>query len=155
MKGIYCLLFCLLIPLLPLSSAQAVETIVTDQYTIYHYTENVSRLDITTRWRPYTITVVHGDEGILLIDTGISFEAEVVDKAIAHISDQPIKKIILTHSHPDHAGGVARLGKNADLYANKEGEFEGFFNLEPVATYPYPVNFYPGFAFVCIQQRND
>jgi len=133
------LIFLILLPLLVFAVPS--EKLVREDYTIYHYSKNVSRLDITIGWRPYTVTIVHGDEGVLLIDTGIFFDGDIIEEAIKEITEEPIKKVILTHSHPDHAGGIARFGKNAEIYANHKGEWQKFYSLPPLKTYPYPVNF--------------
>src|SRR5271163_315081 len=44
-------------------------------------------------------------EGDVLINTGISFNAEENYRRLTAVSSKPLKKIILTQSHEDHIGG--------------------------------------------------
>ena len=59
------------------------------------------------------ITLQVGNEGVLLVDTGLAPISDKVIAAIRKISDEPIRYIINTHIHRDHAGGneaIAKLG---------------------------------------------
>ena len=59
------------------------------------------------------ITLQVGDDGILLIDSGVAAMSEKVLAAIHGLSDKPIRYIINTHVHADHTGGnetIARAG---------------------------------------------
>ena len=57
------------------------------------------------------IAVQAGDEGVLVVDTGLAQNADQVIAAIKKLSDKPIRWIINTHVHPDHTGGNAALSK--------------------------------------------
>jgi len=57
------------------------------------------------------ITVQTGDDGVLLVDTGLAANAEKVVAAIRTLSNKPIRYIINTHVHPDHVGGNDTIGK--------------------------------------------
>ncbi len=57
------------------------------------------------------ITVQTGDEGVLVVDTGLAQNADKVLAAIKKLSDKPIRWIINTHFHPDHTGGNEALSK--------------------------------------------
>jgi alkyl sulfatase BDS1-like metallo-beta-lactamase superfamily hydrolase len=48
-------------------------------------------------------------QGDVLINTGISFNAEENHRRLSAVSDSPIAKIILTQSHEDHIGGWHRF----------------------------------------------
>jgi len=59
------------------------------------------------------IAVSIGNDGVLLVDTGLAPMADKVVAAIRTLSDKPIHYIINTHVHPDHVGGneaIAKLG---------------------------------------------
>ena len=70
------------------------------------------------------ITVQAGDEGVLVIDTGIADRSDDVLAAIRRISDKPIRIVINTHVHPDHTGAneaIAKAGRA--LAGNAPGNF--------------------------------
>lgn len=70
------------------------------------------------------ITVQAGDEGVLIVDTGVAARADAVLAAIGRISDKPIRIIINTHAHADHTGGNDALAKaGRALGANAPGNF--------------------------------
>jgi len=53
------------------------------------------------------VTFVDGQDGIIVIDTGESYEmAEKIYNDFKKIVDKPIKSIIYTHNHLDHIAGV-------------------------------------------------
>ena len=51
------------------------------------------------------IAVQVGDDGVLVVDTGVPEMREDVLAAIRRLSDKPIRWIINTHAHSDHTGG--------------------------------------------------
>ncbi len=52
------------------------------------------------------ITVQAGDEGVLIVDSGLAAMAVEVREEIRRIAgDKPIRYLINTHWHPDHTGG--------------------------------------------------
>jgi cyclase len=57
------------------------------------------------------IAVQTGDEGVLVVDTGLAQNADRVLATIRTLSHQPIRWIINTHFHPDHTGGNEALAK--------------------------------------------
>jgi cyclase len=57
------------------------------------------------------IAVQTGDDGVLVVDTGLAQHAAKVLAAIKKLSDKPIRYIINTHFHPDHTGGNEVIGK--------------------------------------------
>jgi glyoxylase-like metal-dependent hydrolase (beta-lactamase superfamily II) len=52
-----------------------------------------------------------GDDGVLLVDTGLAANAEKVVAAVRTLSNKPIRYIVNTHVHPDHVGGNDFIGK--------------------------------------------
>jgi cyclase len=57
------------------------------------------------------ITLQVGDEGVLLVDTGLPQMSDKVLAAIRGLTDKPIRYIINTHFHADHTGGNAAIAK--------------------------------------------
>jgi cyclase len=46
-----------------------------------------------------------GDEGVVMVDTGVAAASDAVLGAVRAITDKPIRYVINTHHHPDHVGG--------------------------------------------------
>ncbi len=57
------------------------------------------------------IAVQIGEEGILVVDTGLAVHANAVLAAIQKLSDKPIRYIVNTHLHEDHTGGNEIIAK--------------------------------------------
>ena len=57
------------------------------------------------------IAVQTGDEGVLVVDTGLAQNADAVIAAIRKLSNEPIRWILNTHFHPDHTGGNEAISK--------------------------------------------
>src|SRR5437868_10906857 len=57
------------------------------------------------------ITVQAGDEGILLVDTGLAAMSDRVLEAIRPLSKRPLVYIINTDERMDHTGGNENVGK--------------------------------------------
>jgi glyoxylase-like metal-dependent hydrolase (beta-lactamase superfamily II) len=66
--------------------------------------------------------IVDGDEGVVLVDTGLPKRQGVIVEALADIgrSAKDITAILLTHGHVDHVGGAAALksASGATVYAS-------------------------------------
>jgi len=52
-----------------------------------------------------------GPDGIVLVDDSLAQAAPQLVEAVAKISPAPIRFVVITHWHPDHAGGNEALGK--------------------------------------------
>ncbi|WP_137842976.1 alkyl sulfatase dimerization domain-containing protein [Microbacterium sp. 2FI] len=63
------------------------------------------------------LTIVEGDEGLIIIDctTGIEPAKAGLELYRAHVADKPVVAIIYTHTHIDHYGGVKGLVDPADV----------------------------------------
>jgi cyclase len=57
------------------------------------------------------ITIQAGDDGILLVDTGLATTTDKVIEAIRPLSKRPIAYIINTNERDDHTGGNENIGK--------------------------------------------
>lgn len=55
--------------------------------------------------------LVATDDGLTLIDTGLESEAPTIVEALASIGKTPadVNRILVTHCHSDHSGGLAEL----------------------------------------------
>jgi cyclase len=102
------------------------------------------------------ITVLTGENGNLLIDTGFKNVCQMLKDSVERIKSDPIKMIINTHYHPDHCGGNSIIdskgtiiGHEADSYILEEedsgvqivtftDEYHLDFNNEAIACYTLP-----------------
>ena len=57
------------------------------------------------------IAVQVGDEGVVMVDTGVAAASDAVLRTIRTLTDKPIRYIINTHHHADHVGGNEVLVK--------------------------------------------
>jgi glyoxylase-like metal-dependent hydrolase (beta-lactamase superfamily II) len=70
------------------------------------------------------VIVQAGDEGVLVIDTGLESRGDELLAAIRRISDKPIRLVVNTHVHADHTGANALLGRAGEsLGGNAPGNF--------------------------------
>jgi cyclase len=63
------------------------------------------------------ITVQIGEDGVLLVDTGLASMSDKVFAAVQSLSTKPIRYIIDTHVHADHVGGNESIGKRGSTIA--------------------------------------
>jgi cyclase len=66
------------------------------------------------------IGVLAGDDGVLLIDAEWPQLHDKVEKAVAHISRQPIRYLVNTHWHWDHVGGDGDFAQAGGLIFSSE-----------------------------------
>ena len=57
------------------------------------------------------IAVQVGQEGVLVVDTGLAGTSDAVLAEIRKLSDKPLQYILNTHFHPDHTGGNEAIRK--------------------------------------------
>jgi alkyl sulfatase BDS1-like metallo-beta-lactamase superfamily hydrolase len=67
------------------------------------------------------LTVVEGEDGLVVIDCMASVEAakQGMDLIREHVSDKPVVAVIYTHTHIDHYGGVKGVVDAADVASGK------------------------------------
>ncbi|GGF23013.1 alkyl/aryl-sulfatase [Subtercola lobariae] len=89
------------------------------------------------------VTIVEGDEGIIVIDPLVYFETAEAALALyrAHRGNRPVKALIYTHSHADHYGGAKAILSQDDLDSGRVVVIapEGFLH-EAVAENVYAGN---------------
>ena len=100
------------------------------------------------------IAVQTGDEGVLVVDTGLPQHAEKVLAAIRKLSDKPIRYIINTQFGPEHVGGndlIAKAGRTTEggattIIANENvlTRMSASVGGQPP---PYPTTAWPTSAF--------
>lgn len=73
--------------------------------------------------------MVTTSEGNVIIDTSIFLSSAAHKAALQAINNGPVRYIILTHSHPDHTGGVALWKEEGTEVIGQRGEIE-FQNYE-------------------------
>tara|TARA_R110002073_G_scaffold35970_10_gene104887 strand:- start:2056 stop:3399 length:1344 start_codon:yes stop_codon:yes gene_type:complete len=63
---------------------------------------------VAVGFSPANVSMIEGDDGLVIIDTGMSVEdgTRIMDE-FRKLSDKPVKAIIFTHAHGDHTGGAA------------------------------------------------
>jgi cyclase len=66
------------------------------------------------------ITIVTGDDGILMVDAQFAPLHDKVKAAIAAISPQPVRFIVNTHFHGDHTGGDGAFRKEGVTVVTQE-----------------------------------
>lgn len=62
------------------------------------------------------VVVQVGEQGTLVVDTGLAQTADQVLAAIRRLSDKPVQYILNTHFHPDHTGGNDTIRKAGVTY---------------------------------------
>lgn len=72
--------------------------------------QHIYQLTFLPRLFPVNCYLVQEKEGLTLIDAGLPYSADGIEKAAARIG-QPIIRIVLTHAHGDHVGALDRLKK--------------------------------------------
>jgi glyoxylase-like metal-dependent hydrolase (beta-lactamase superfamily II) len=58
-----------------------------------------------------------GDDGVLVVDTKLPEASEILLDAIRQLSAKPIRYVVNTHWHPDHAGGNLAVAKAGSTIA--------------------------------------
>jgi cyclase len=67
-----------------------------------------------------TIGVLHGPDGVFMVDTQFAPLSEKIAAAIKTLTPQPIKWIVNTHLHGDHTGGNVNFGKMGAMLVSRE-----------------------------------
>jgi glyoxylase-like metal-dependent hydrolase (beta-lactamase superfamily II) len=98
-------------PAAPPAAAPAAAARPAVEIVPYHVAGNVWLMT----GEPSNVVVQVGDEGVLVVDTGIRPLAEQLLAAIRKLAgDKPIRYVINTHLHADHTGGNEVIRKAGD-----------------------------------------
>ena len=65
------------------------------------------------------IGVSAGDDGIVIVDDQFAPLAPKIREALKNINEKPVKFVLNTHFHGDHAGGNPEFGKEATIIAHE------------------------------------
>ena len=73
--------------------------------------KNIEIFELPLGERQMTLTLVWDDQDVVLIDTGLPGQSELIEKAIMEVgfSLQDITKVIITHQDMDHIGNAKLL----------------------------------------------
>jgi len=66
------------------------------------------------------IGLLKTEKGLIVIDSKYEKTADQVLKTIKSISKKPIKHLVITHYHGDHAGGMEKLAKDAEIIMHEK-----------------------------------
>lgn len=58
---------------------------------------------------PFHVWIVVEEDGVTLVDAGMSFMARGILSSIEQLQAGPLRRIALTHGHPDHIGSLQRI----------------------------------------------
>jgi glyoxylase-like metal-dependent hydrolase (beta-lactamase superfamily II) len=74
---------------------------------------NVWRIPTAPRDFVNSFAFVEDDGSVTLVDTGVRKAPPKIVAGLAAIGKHPqdVQRIVLTHAHPDHAGGAAEMGR--------------------------------------------
>ncbi|MFK4771812.1 MBL fold metallo-hydrolase [Rhizobium sp. ZW T2_16] len=87
------------------------------------------------------IAVMDGNDGLVMVDAGISVSREQMTKALTEISPQPVTHLINTHWHFDHADGNAWIGSDGTKIIAHENTRKYLSQVQRVEDWDY--NFLP------------
>jgi len=58
-------------------------------------------------------------DGVIIVDNKFPYSFDFITEQVASVTDEPIKYVINTHHHGDHAGSNADFMRNAEVIAHK------------------------------------
>jgi glyoxylase-like metal-dependent hydrolase (beta-lactamase superfamily II) len=90
----------------------------------------VFRIPTVGSWAVNSFALVDGDGSVTLVDTGVERAPARIVAGLAALGKHPadVQRIVLTHAHPDHAGGAkemaGRTGAPVAVHADDAGFVE-------------------------------
>lgn len=79
---------------------------------------NVSQIDAVGGFGGGNVAVSVGDDGLLVVDSMTKGIAPKLRAALTQLSPAPVRLVVNTHFHGDHAGGNVALGSSATIVAH-------------------------------------
>jgi glyoxylase-like metal-dependent hydrolase (beta-lactamase superfamily II) len=75
-----------------------------------------------------SFALIQDDGSVTLVDTGLKRAPARIVRALAAIGKHPhdVTRIVLTHAHPDHAGGAAEMSRRTGAQVEMHGEEHGW-----------------------------
>lgn len=64
---------------------------------------------------PIHVWVVVDEDGVTLVDAGLPMMAKGITEFIKELDAGPLKRIVITHGHPDHVGAVNLILKDTNV----------------------------------------
>jgi glyoxylase-like metal-dependent hydrolase (beta-lactamase superfamily II) len=94
------------------------------------------------------VYLIEGADDLTIIDAALQMSVPAIRKQAAQLPNKPVKRILITHGHPDHIGGLPALKQatNAEVIASTiERPFvEGTQPLPRKPGAPFPPQTMPG-----------
>jgi len=59
------------------------------------------------------------DDGVIIVDDKFPYSFDFITEQVSRVTDQPIKYVLNTHHHGDHAGSNADFMRSAEVIAHK------------------------------------
>ena len=94
-----------------LESGATVRRFEADSLTIHAFTNPISGFANTT-------TVFESDSALVLVDTHFSTELAADFRAYADALDKPIDRVLITHEHPAHVGGIPEVFADVPTFSS-------------------------------------
>lgn len=100
------------------------------------------------RFTQVHVWLVAGENGVTLVDTGFPMMAPDLLRAMARCGAGPLRRVLLTHGHPDHSGGAARITREhaVPVFAHRHElpYLDGFRSYPRISRLVHPAR--PGLA---------
>ena len=73
------------------------------------------------------------DEGVIIVDNKFPYSFDFITAQVASVTDQPIRYVLNTHHHGDHAGSNADFMRSAEVIAHRNARANFVRNDQPGA----------------------